>query len=117
MRISDWSSDVCSSDLIMPWHGSITLGKTVGEAAALHATLELVARLDVELMNSGADPMPDEGVARMQVLLGKANYLDHTWELMKRRAKRAGLPLAVEQASRTEEHTSELPAIKRISYA
>lgn len=84
--------------IIMPWHGSITLGKTVGEAAALHATLELVARLDVELMNSGADPMPDEGVARMQVLLGKANYLDHTWELMKRRAKRAGLPLAVDKA-------------------
>src|SRR3546814_10967242 len=45
MRISDWSSDVCSSDLLCP--GGALLG---GELPDLHAVVEnLLAARDVEV--------------------------------------------------------------------
>lgn len=82
--------------IVMPWHGAITLGRTVGEAAALHATFEYVCRLDVTLARTEAVPMPEDSCTRMEVLLGRANYLELTWELMRRkgRAARARTALA-----------------------
>jgi ribulose-5-phosphate 4-epimerase/fuculose-1-phosphate aldolase len=71
--------------IVMPWHGAITIGKTIGDAAALHKTFEYVCQLDVTLAVSDSKPMPDDACERMQVLLGKANYLELTWELMRRK--------------------------------
>jgi L-fuculose-phosphate aldolase len=75
--------------IVIPWHGAITIGASVAEAAALHVTFDYACRLDVTLEKTGAEPMPEEACARISRLLATANYLDHTWELMKRKADRA----------------------------
>lgn len=75
--------------IMMPWHGAITLGRTLPEAAALHVTYEYAARIDVQLSQTEAPEMPKEACVRLQALLAKADYLTHTWELMRRRAAAA----------------------------
>ncbi len=74
--------------IVIPWHGSITLGPSMMEAAALHVTLDYACRLDVQLSGSPAPSMPDDVVERIKVLLGKADYLENTWQLMRRKAAR-----------------------------
>jgi L-fuculose-phosphate aldolase len=70
--------------IVIPWHGAITIASTLGDAAALHVTLDYACRLDVTL--PGDTPvMPDGLVHEMQVILGKANYLDLTWNLIRRK--------------------------------
>jgi L-fuculose-phosphate aldolase len=75
--------------VMMPWHGAITLGRTIAEAAALQVTYEYAAKLDVRLADRDAPEMPEDACARLQVLLGKADYLELTWDLMRRRARGA----------------------------
>src|SRR3546814_5880632 len=84
MRISDWSSDVCSSDLAA-YYSAINHD---GEASAfwklLRATLDdSQARVDIE--------RAEQVIARRKQ--------GQTW------------------AERSEEHTSELQSLMRISYA
>ncbi|GAA1164773.1 class II aldolase/adducin family protein [Ornithinimicrobium humiphilum] len=74
--------------IIIPWHGSITLGKDIAEAAALHHTLDYVARLDVTAP-ADAPEMPEEHAEAVRVLLAKADYLNLTWGLLQRKAARA----------------------------
>src|SRR3546814_3667071 len=80
MRISDWSSDVCSSDL-----GPVT-------GADVFRT-----------MYCETEPMPFLGDVMLWAILAAMN-----------RAERP--PFAVDPA-RSEEHTSELQSLMRISYA
>lgn len=75
--------------IVIPWHGAITIGSDIGEAAALHVTFDYVCRLDVTLAAAQAEPMPEEHGRAIQALLGKANYLELTWDLMRRKAARA----------------------------
>ena len=77
------------STILIPWHGAITVGSTLAQAAGLHHTLEYVSRLDVQLSGSPASPMPDEMVPEMRDLIARAGYLDQTWELVKRQGARA----------------------------
>ncbi len=74
--------------IIIPWHGSITIGRSMAEAAALHVTLDYASRLDVSMAGTGAPSMPDDVCERIQILLGKADYLENTWQLMRRKAAR-----------------------------
>src|SRR3546814_5013983 len=95
MRISDWSSDVCSSDLAVARlaHGD--------ELAAVAAGLgQRAAR--------PAHPLVHRGIERdaLQVLR----------QLVA--AARLPIPLAVQRDGvRSEEHTSELQSLMRLSYA
>src|SRR3546814_5573517 len=91
MRISDWSSDVCSSDL--------------------HVVVGINSRLDT---------------VQAAVLLAKMAIFEEEIDLRQRVADgyaaefaRAGLDLApkVREGNRSEEHTSELQSLMRISYA
>lgn len=76
--------------IIIPWHGAITLGPSIVEAAALHVTFDYCARLDVTLAGDQNVPtMPDDHAKTVQGLLAKANYLKLTWDLMGRKAERA----------------------------
>jgi ribulose-5-phosphate 4-epimerase/fuculose-1-phosphate aldolase len=75
--------------IVIPWHGAITIGKDIPEAAALHVTFDYACRLDVLLAESSAPPMPDEHGRTVQKLLAQANYLELTWDLMRRKAARA----------------------------
>src|SRR3546814_2183063 len=108
MRISDWSSDVCSSDL----HDRRA-------AAPEPASTPTVREEDQQ--NNGHDNYPEDrggahalflllcddsrrlGVLRPRLALGKRELGD----------QRVGAG----DDSRSEEHTSELPSLMRISYA
>src|SRR3546814_6937259 len=98
MRISDWSSDVCFSDLRSEGHDM--LGPVVPEIATVMTT-ENGARVAEQ---SGAFHLANLGPARGAV-----------------GGDMALLPGAPERAEdrggRSEEHTSELQSLMRISYA
>src|SRR3546814_1121715 len=95
MRISDWSSDVCSSDLKVS-------ALLAGEADANDTYIEI---------NAGAGGTESQDWAEM------------LQRMYTRWAERRGYKVelidyhAGEQAGRSEEHTSELQSIMRISYA
>ncbi|MBF6620353.1 MAG: class II aldolase/adducin family protein [Patulibacter sp.] len=75
--------------IIIPWHGAITMGKSIGDAAALHVTFDYCCRLDVELAGAKDVPtMPEDHAVAVQKLLGKAAYLDLTWDLIVRKGER-----------------------------
>src|SRR3546814_10271833 len=104
MRISDWSSDVCSSDLRRPRHrlgacGADTILDEPPRPRSLHCLSGKPARLPPDL--------PPRRRPRS------------TWRPMRdgdrRRVRAIGLVLRT--GGRSEEHTSELQSLMRISYA
>src|SRR3546814_8930277 len=96
MRISDWSSDVCSSDLEV-WLKFENLQFTAAykERGALNALLLL-----------------DEKAKARGVIAASAG--NHAQGLAYH-GKRLGVPVTI--VMRSEEHTSELQSLMRISYA
>src|SRR3546814_7988518 len=102
MRISDWSSDVCSSDL----HGE----------QVPHRTRRTIPtrRRDAD-RHRGRDRLPRRRSCQEQY---EMNYSEFQPGL---KARAATAALAVTTAftviSRSEEHTSELQSLMRISYA
>src|SRR3546814_2151750 len=90
MRISDWSSDVCSSDLATVQPRNVVF---LTDARLLHQATTILAHL-----------------ARKQDVAIRQVYV--------RVAKRARLMIKrYAHAKRSEEHTSELQSLMRISYA
>src|SRR3546814_1375698 len=95
MRISDWSSDVCSSDL--PLHGH-ALGRTAGAqspAGRSAGTGDRGAEMKPQYHPLFPDDLSDEAAVALSAFL---------------------YDLAV-ACERSEEHTSELQSLMRISYA
>src|SRR3546814_7479640 len=101
MRISDWSSDVCSSDLSV----AIRLQR---RQISRHRVIAAGGRRHPLLRNEAAAPDPG-AEARRNALAGRRQCLA------------IGQEKAVEQrqrdANRSEEHKSELQSLMRISYA
>src|SRR3546814_1387630 len=123
MRISDWSSDVCSSDLSLVNHALAILGLRLhGRRVDLLDILECVAagrqrdRCGLRLLGSVAildflrrhrfSPGANK-IDRSPVAVRYNTFTDCT--------KRASS--ALESSSRSDEHTSELQSLMRISYA
>src|SRR3546814_3324421 len=102
MRISDWSSDVCSSDLSVG-------GLLFIPVRALRAAEYLHSLRQLSLWLGCTRAWPDDGRHRrlQHHRAGRAGATDS------RTAWRA--PHAVDR--RSEEHTSELQSLMRISYA
>src|SRR3546814_5963691 len=102
MRISDWSSDVCSSDLVVLLE-RIVAGSS-GSALA-HSTL---ARFEVLHLEEGvaADRGDLVGVAPARA-----------GDVVGQEVAGAGHDLGALAGRRSEEHTSELQSLMRISYA
>src|SRR3546814_5281265 len=115
MRISDWSSDVCSSDLVRPDEmraedevrplvdqnfvaidrlGEPAGGEPVRRRGRVNPELEAAAARRLFRKPDGGDRRHGEGDARNTAIVGLAR-----WTL------------------RSEEHTSELQSLMRISYA
>src|SRR3546814_4197717 len=100
MRISDWSSDVCSSDLI----GHVAQGRLARGIAlvsamdpALLAAVQAMARAyGLAVLGSIEKPLT---VEKLRTLLGNWDERLHGDD------------------PRSEEHTSELQSLMRISYA
>ena len=77
------------STVLIPWHGGITWGAALPRAAALHVTLDAMARLDVTLEPTGAPELPEEARLPMRKLIDEvAGYLEQTWDLMVRPGRR-----------------------------
>src|SRR3546814_8651579 len=97
MRISDWSSDVCSSDLILRLRRLVRpLSGQPGEPRALRVVAHAVEGRDVDRDPCFLQPMqPDQQ--------GEHRF--------------TGDPILAPRPSRSEEHTSELQSLMRISYA
>src|SRR3546814_17835710 len=55
MRISDWSSDVCSSDL--PASRAETIGKMMGAPKALASLARYLQQRDVRIVHTNEGPM------------------------------------------------------------
>src|SRR3546814_1560756 len=127
MRISDWSSDVCSSDLLAAQPRHLALA----DAIQAHGAHQIVDRAGGDALDVGF--LDDRG----QRLLGQAPGLQEGREvaplaqLGNPQLDRAGTglpvpvavavalvaPLGAALAMRSEEHTSELQSLMRISYA
>src|SRR3546814_9674213 len=106
MRISDWSSDVCSSDLPLVFVDRGDADRVSGLARELRrvvahgAPITFAERMDgVDLVDVVAEPV-EKLVSRKSA---KAALRAHV-----------GKPLV---EFRSEEHTSELQSLMRISYA
>src|SRR3546814_10280224 len=105
MRISDWSSDVCSSDLpsitrtrmTTPRYGSYQLSTSIALSGASRSPLGGGIRLTTASSTS-VMPIPDLALVST--------------------ASDASSPMISSiSALRSEEHTSELQSLMRISYA
>src|SRR3546814_9203720 len=97
MRISDWSSDVCSSDLRLPGEARVRI---VDERAGED-------RREIDARDTGTTA--DEALQAI-VVAEVEHAVDHEAQ---------GVRIAVQRrrADRSEEHTSELQSLMRISYA
>src|SRR3546814_10863586 len=111
MRISDWSSDVCSSDLL--WVGGVAvLAESVLRRAAgaradigepgLHVIGRAGAIVVGPVAQRGGGEVAQRAVVDLGIRRGDAG-------------RRVGV--ADDGAERSEEHTSELQSLMRISYA
>src|SRR3546814_4102219 len=103
MRISDWSSDVCSSDLSR-LHTAAKAGTVMHSVIRFSAIL--FAALSALTLGSCSDDKETGPVAVS--IAGLPDDLAHPLSRQQRPAA---------QLMRSEEHTSELQSLMRISYA
>src|SRR3546814_1636450 len=124
MRISDWSSDVCSSDLAFGnrfERGIAEAGRGQGDAEG-HAVGTKTGRHrnsrkpeQIEEVGVGAEPAVRADRIR--------EHVGHPVGGRRRRQQQYvgprpfGLGAAAQRLQRSEEHTSELQSLMRISYA
>src|SRR3546814_2377547 len=125
MRISDWSSDVCSSDLANPnlWTPDRRdfdqvnrLGTLNVLAAAERHRPERVVYTSTESILAGLRGRSDGGMIDESVAL-RVEDMPGSYCRSKFLAERAALEAAARGLPRSEEHTSELQSLMRISYA
>src|SRR3546814_7633256 len=90
MRISDWSSDVCSSDLLKLRKITGLVDSQHAKAPEVHTTLDAL----------GISILDDKGL-----------------DTRRHDPKTEALNLGIPQNDRSEEHTSELQSLMRNSYA
>src|SRR3546814_5306034 len=112
MRISDWSSDVCSSDL--PRNGDSIAG-----SGGRHSGACVACKLDCETSDATCARMNQDRLAARQTdafeqrLPGRAGGCGNSSRVVERDCRgRCG-----QITRRSEEHTSELQSLMRISYA
>src|SRR3546814_2041563 len=104
MRISDWSSDVCSSDLI----ATVDVQRGIQPSA-------LPARSPVTIGVGGGTYGGGLGIGLGTSFgLGKGKSRDITVTTLAAQLKRASDEAVIWE--RSEEHTSELQSLMRISY-
>src|SRR3546814_2403567 len=122
MRISDWSSDVCSSDL-----PGRERGRKHAEGQYLARGEDAPCRVHaVDVLRAGLGADEDDRLAPSRRLFGAVG-VEHDLArsgagtgrkpLGQHIARRLGIERRVEELVRSEEHTSELQSRMRSSYA
>src|SRR3546814_10418135 len=109
MRISDWSSDVCSSDLVAGFlcvaqEARVDPGVAEAERFAVYAHRPVLKRAD-QFFSRVHQRIEIAAMFPPLAVCGSDEYLE----------RRIAGPRA--HAGRSEEHTSELQSLMRISYA
>src|SRR3546814_1356002 len=120
MRISDWSSDVCSSDLERFGAAGAVLYFDVNDLKAIndrygHAAGDAVLKQICEILlreTRASDVVGRLGGDEFGVILAQSAL-----EPAAAKAAKLADTIAAEGAVRSEEHTSELQSLMRISYA
>src|SRR3546814_5631397 len=103
MRISDWSSDVCSSDLKFADEGPAHVGGDRGDAARLPSRSAAIAGdRGQQIFVAVIDVAADQG--------GQRHFLPQPGQAPQ-------VPAPAGKGARSEEHTSELQSLMRTSYA
>src|SRR3546814_9271283 len=124
MRISDWSSDVCSSDLqnVQVSGGSIGAPPNPGDNAfqyvvSTQGRFEDPREFRAVIVKSGEDGrlVRLQDVARVE--LGAREYITNSYLNGKPAVALGVFQRPGTNALRSEEHTSELQSLMRISYA
>src|SRR3546814_5800956 len=111
MRISDWSSDVCSSDLRSAYRRSVRAGWHGPTNGLLHGSVWTRNGPCCERpFGSAAGYDRRSGQSRLGFRHGER---PQGWPRRRRRSP----PAARTAPERSEEHTSELQSLMRISYA
>src|SRR3546814_6265254 len=106
MRISDWSSDVCSSDLVVgDWNGH---GQVAG-CSVTDCAQSINAGLDMFMAPDSWKGLYETTLKQAKDGTISAARLDDAVRRILRVKYKLGL--------RSEEHTSELQSLMRISYA
>lgn len=73
--------------IVIPWHGAITIGRSLGEAVARHVVFDYTAQMDVTLPPH-TPTMPHNQCADLRALVEGAGYYEETWKLVQRKASR-----------------------------
>src|SRR3546814_5140398 len=117
MRISDWSSDVCSSDLVHRMGGELELESVPGTGSTFRFELRL-ARTTPEPALPATEPRRIVRGKRILVADDNRTNLVLIGEMLESDKHQV---ISVDSGhgalERSEEHTSELQSLMRISYA
>src|SRR3546814_3497988 len=105
MRISDWSSDVCSSDLVA--------SQNVFHAKTETAYTHLAGSVEKSLTESVTESARAAGTAIQPLVESTMADIARETSALHDTIKQA----VQQQLDRSEEHTSELQSLMRISYA
>src|SRR3546814_2338149 len=109
MRISDWSSDVCSSDLAVHHRR----GRDAEAHRMIHRQREFVHRRNA-LFGVDEQPFP---VERYDLDVDRLCFGRNRLSGRGARERAIGVEQVRRNPGRSEEHTSELQSLMRISYA
>src|SRR3546814_10578336 len=116
MRISDWSSDVCSSDL------DFSSVEVASELPGLERQWQ--ARRSLQTLEAAVEQLPDK--CRTVFLLSRIEGLSNaevaqrcgiSVKMVEKHLAKAILKCRAQVGDRSEEHTSELQSLMRTSYA
>src|SRR3546814_8600410 len=127
MRISDWSSDVCSSDLLHPCNALLPQRLDLSRHSVNAILFRNTDAFAFEIAGKACFPLRDWQVQRRRIARIEASHIlqhdraiahiaRHRPCLIQRTGERHNAP-ARAAAIRSEEHTSELQSLMRISYA
>src|SRR3546814_3950352 len=122
MRISDWSSDVCSSDLGSPSASSATV-TTIGRQQTWQSSMYCWSPAEPSTNSSIGSPQYGHRVSMagsIRVLLtvvSRTVLVCIPLTVPTREPERRHDPSPARPRLRSEEHTSELQSLMRISYA
>src|SRR3546814_9489943 len=118
MRISDWSSDVCSSDLAVLDHlidargvGQLVSGRKIPQRRQKGHAIAAANALREVRHHFGAPHLREPGRCGNGADRHAEEWCEHADARVQRLVRR------VPDRVRSEEHTSELPSLMRISYA
>src|SRR3546814_1933250 len=121
MRISDWSSDVCSSDLLVSTRVSTAAAGIRRKLSWRWTGLEFCDLFSQLCCESAPDSCSLRRIflhlAKLPLKIGRRNHVSQPIAVFTNDLHEVACALRRKELFRSEEHTSELQSLMRISYA